>query len=270
LRIALSSPADWSLFLSQGWTKRISYELELNIGMNHNGISIHHLNSLIQSLRKIPAEYRPTGIFSSLWSQKQLSLWDEIRKKLSSLLPGTQFHFASDSEIWNQKEFGLHERGDAIRPGLTLFGIPPWKSAPLRGILPALTLKSQIVAVHRLRPGEWVGAGGRFRVTGSDPINAAVLAIGFGDGLMRRLENRGYGWLNGKETRFLGPIGIDYCSVRGGASTRVGEEVELFGSKVDPWAQAEAAETIPEEILTSLASRVKRKYDTSFSSKSTS
>jgi alanine racemase len=52
---------------------------------------------------------------------------------------------------------------------------------------------------------------------------------------------------------------MDLSAVECGEDVRVGDRAEILGPQVDIWAQARAAQTIPYELLTSLAARVSRK-----------
>jgi alanine racemase len=270
LRAVIATDQDWLHFMKGDWKSRVPYELMFNTGMNRLGMSLSFLSRLTKDLRSIPAEHHPQGIFSHLamseaaeskLSQLQLDQFRTIRRDLGKIAPGAQFHLANSGGIWNQKSFQLKDLTDVVRPGLSLYGIPPWAGAPSKGILPVLTLRASVIAVHRLKPGDSMGYGGTFRVTGKDPVYAAILSAGYADGIKRALSNRGHAWLEGKSTRFLGNVSMDLCAVQCTPETQIGSWAEILGPQVDPWAQAKAADTIPYELLTSLSVRVKREYD---------
>jgi alanine racemase len=266
----IHSENDWVQFRRGGWADRLSYELQFNTGMNRMGLAPSFVSTLIRDLKNVSAEHQPSGISSHLamseapdskLSQTQLQKFKWIREELSSFLPRTRFHLANSGGIWNHSHFQLKKLTDGVRPGLSLYGIPPWQNAPTRGILPVLTYKAQVVFVHRLKQGESIGYGGIYKVKGSEPVYAAVLGAGYADGVHRSLSNQGHAWLGGKSTRFLGVVSMDLCAIQATEKTQVGEWAELMGPHVDPWAQAKSAATIPYEILTSISSRVKRIYD---------
>jgi alanine racemase len=198
-------------------------------------------------------------------SQSQLERFVALKSELSGAFPSARFHLANSGGIWNAKRWSLRGLTDCVRPGLALYGIPPWADAPTRGLVPVMTYQATVVAVHQLRPGDSIGYGATFTAPGKggkggEPVYAAILGAGYADGVKRALSNQGYAWLGGRSTRFLGMVSMDLCAVGAFASTRVGEQVELLGPHVDPWAQARAAGTIPYELLTSLSVRVQRKY----------
>ena len=265
----LASEEGWTRFLKGGWATRLSCELQFNTGMNRLGIEPSFLPSLIKNLKTLPESAYPLGVFSHLamsetpedpLSKTQLERFLKIRRDLKPLLPHAYFHLCNSGGIWNHKLFGIPELTEVVRPGLSLYGIRPWPGAPERGISPVMTVKSRVVAIHRLKSGDSTGYGGTFKVRGQDPVFAAIVSAGYADGINRALSNRGYAWLNGKPTKFLGGVSMDLCAIQCWPNTLVGDSVEFLGPHVDPWSQAKAAGTIPYELFTSLSERVKRIY----------
>ena len=264
----IASDADWNSFLKGGWPARLPYEIKFNTGMNRLGLSFSMAPAIAHALHGKPSEWHPAGVFSHLaqaddpdakLSRLQLDRFQALRSEFNSACPGTQFHLANSAGIWNHKYWQLDGLTDVIRPGLSLYGIPPWKDAPARGILPVLTLKAPVLTVHQLKAGESLGYGATY--TANESVRAAILGIGYADGLHRTLSNRGHVWIGGRPDRVLGRVSMDLSAVQCSAQVRVGDWAEFLGPHVDPWAQAEAAQTIPYELLTSISSRVQRVYE---------
>ncbi|MEO5970884.1 MAG: alanine racemase [Bdellovibrionia bacterium] len=265
----LASEVGWTRFLKGGWPTRLSYELQFNTGMNRLGIEPSFIPALIKGFKTLPESAFPCGIFSHLamserpedpLSKIQLERFIKIRRDLKSLLPHAYFHLSNSGGIWNHKHFGISELTEVVRPGLSLYGIPPWPGAPERGISSVMTVRSRVVAIHRLKPGDSIGYGGTFKVQGREQVCAAIVSAGYADGINRALSNQGFAWLNGKSTRFLGVVSMDLCAIQCWPDTSVGDSVEFLGPHVDPWSQAKKAGTIPYELFTSLSERVKRIY----------
>jgi alanine racemase len=122
-----------------------------------------------------------------------------------------------------------------------------------------MTLKASVMKVQVLKKGECLGYGATW-CAAEDSRPVATLSAGYADGIHRALSNQGYVWLSGRAERFLGRISMDMSAVSCGAATKVGEWAELIGPRVDPWAQAKAAGTLPYEVLTSVSPRVQRQY----------
>jgi alanine racemase len=267
----IATDADWQAFFKGGWAARLPYELKFNTGLNRLGMSLNFGPTVVRTLKNRPAIEHPAGVFSHLVmsetpdskiSLSQLDKFVWLKRELGQALPSTQFHLGNSAAIWNHKLWGLRDLTDVVRPGLALYGIPPWKGAPARGLRPVLTLEAEVVHRHRLKAGESVGYGATFKVSGSgkgsETVQVATIAAGYADGISRMLSSRGFVWLRGRKMRILGRVSMDLCAVECPVETQVGDWAEFLGPDIDPWEQAEAAGTIPYELLTSISSRVQR------------
>ena len=86
---------------------------------------------------------------------------------------------------------GAGSFGDAIRPGLGLYGmVPGWASDRDDGLRPILTLKALPLRIFDLAAGDAIGYGLRFRAERATRI--ATLGIGYGDGWPRAHANNGW------------------------------------------------------------------------------
>ena len=265
----ITSEGSWAAFLKGGWPSRLPYELQFDTGMNRLGISLQNVRSVVKSCQALPPEQHPQGIFSHLaisesavsrLTQLQLKKFKVLKSEFLSVVPGARFHLANSGGIWNHQAMDLEDLTDVVRPGIALYGVPPWLGASSRGLVPVMTFKVSVAAIHCLKPGDSIGYGGTFRVTGNDRVIAAILAAGYADGIHRSLGPQGRVWLDGKLTRFLGVVSMDLCAVQCRAETQVGAWAEILGPHTDPWVQAQAAGTIPYELFTSLTARIKRVY----------
>lgn len=264
----IATDSDWTAFLRGGWPERLSYELKFNTGMNRLGLSPGIIKNLIRSLRALPTEAHPDAVFSHLAmaedpearvSYQQLDQFIALRGEIESAFPSTHFHLANSAGIWNHKYWQIDRLTDVVRPGLSLYGVPPWPGAPARGIRPVMSFKAQVINVHQLKPGDCVGYGATFRVEDSS-VRVAVLSAGYADGVPRQFSNQGHVWVSGGAQRFVGRVSMDLSTISCPNSTQVGEVAEILGPLVDVWAQAQLAGTIPYELLTSVSARVQRVY----------
>ncbi|RMH02791.1 MAG: alanine racemase [Planctomycetota bacterium] len=155
--------------------------------------------------------------------------------------------------------------GDAVRPGIALYGILPSGLPGAAKLRPVLSLRAQIVFLKDVPAGTPVGYGGRWRSTGSK-TRLAVLPIGYNDGLPYRLgaEGRGAALVRGRRCPIVGAISMDYCTIDVSRveGVQVGDVATLVGGDGDERIRvqevAEAAGTIPYEITCSLGARVRR------------
>src|ERR1700716_3774460 len=152
---------------------------------------------------------------------------------------------------------------DLVRCGLPLYGYASTRR-PVPGLelRPVMTLKSRVVALHRLAAGDRVGYGGTFNAAG--PTLMATIALGYADGFSRRLSNRGTLLVGGTRVPVAGTVSMDFVTadVTGVAGVEVGDEVVVLGRQGEAFIGAdEVAEslgTITGEVLCSVGPRVVR------------
>jgi len=123
------------------------------------------------------------------------------------------------------------------------------------------SLKSYIVQIKDVEKGETVGYGNKLRL--DKPARIAVIGIGYADGLMRQAGRENYKIsINGQLATLIGNVCMDLCMANISAleGVKEGDEVIIFGKNHPIEALSEACNTIPYEILTRIAPRVKRVY----------
>lgn len=151
---------------------------------------------------------------------------------------------------------------DAVRLGINLYGygVEPPTGLSLR---PVMRLKTRVVHLHTLPPGETVGYGGTF--SSDTPRLIASLPVGYADGFRRDFGgNQVIVHTQSGDVRapLAGRICMDQCTLDvTGLPVSVGDEVTLFGE--DPQsleALCTSARTITYEALCLISSRVPRIY----------
>jgi len=167
--------------------------------------------------------------------------------------------------------YGMHA---LIRPGLVLYGLvpnydpkfEPEEPATLvrarHHLQPVLSWKSQVVSVRSVPAGAVVGYNGTFVAT--EPMQLALVAVGYGDGLDRQLGNRFSLLVRGQRAPITGRISMDQTvlDVTEIPGVKAGDEVVILGTQggetITAFDHANATGTIPWEIFTRIAARVQR------------
>lgn len=149
---------------------------------------------------------------------------------------------------------------DMVRLGIGLYGantLPPEMERPLAVVS---TLRTVIIAIREWEPGETIGYGRYGKI--EKPSRIATLPIGYADGMNRHFGRGAVSvYVNGKEAPTIGNICMDACMIDvTGIDCKVGDSVEIFGQQAPLQRLADALDTIPYEILTSVSPRVKRIY----------
>lgn len=184
---------------------------------------------------------------------KQLALF----RAAAASLPAAARSFANSSGIFLGRDYVF----DLVRPGAALYGVAPngTNPNPMRGVV---RLHGRIVQVREIDTPRTVGYGATHRVQRGSRI--ATVSVGYADGYLRSLGNRGSGFLAGQRIPVVGRVSMDLITfdVSNIPAERVvpGHMVELIGPDLPVDAVAAAANTIGYEILTSLGSRYHRVY----------
>ncbi len=148
------------------------------------------------------------------------------------------------------------------RPGYMLYGNSPFNSPHVnaQGLLPAMTLSSEIIAVRDVAAGEGVGYG--LDWVAQRPSRVGIVAIGYGDGYPRHAPSGAPVLVKGARVPLAGRVSMDMVSVdlTDLPGARVGDSVELWGENLSVNEVASSAGTIAYELLAGLTARLRRVY----------
>ncbi len=150
---------------------------------------------------------------------------------------------------------------DLVRPGAALYGLEPLpgRANPLA---PAVRLEAPIVQLRSIDSPMTVGYGATFQAAGKRRI--ATIPVGYADGYMRTLGNRGSAFVGDIRVPVVGRVSMDLITVDvtdvPEEDARPGATVELIGPRQSVDDLAHAAGTIGHEILTTLGHRYVRRY----------
>ena len=162
-----------------------------------------------------------------------------------------------------------HREGDldAVRPGITLYGIAPSDEVVNPGVTlqPVMELKSHISFVKEVEAGVAVSYGGTF-VTTRDSTRIATIPVGYADGYPRSLSNKGYLLINGKKAPIIGRVCMDQFmvdvsdipeAVRGTEVTLLGTD---HGSTITAEELGDLSGRFSYELICCITKRVPRIY----------
>lgn len=245
----------------------INVHVKIDTGMGRLGFDIKGITEKINTMSEIDS-IRVTGLMSHFsdadlsdrsYAFMQIDRFKGVRNTLIKKgIKPLLCHMANSAAIVSLPESHL----DAVRPGLMLYGYSPIQlSANLK---PAMTIKTKILSIRRLRKGTPVSYGRAF-ITSRESL-IAVLPIGYADGYPRFFSNNADVLIQGKRAPVAGRVCmdttmIDVTEIKGAAE---GDEVILLGKQKNAVITASElamrAGTISYEILTSLGSRSRKGY----------
>ena len=235
--------------------------IHIDTGMNRLGLSKEDVPKLIKRLERL-SNIRISLIMSHLACAEDQEN-QKNKQQLSSLfrlkkgLPSAKLSIANSSGIFLGSDFHL----DMVRPGAALYGINPTPSNvnPMQEVV---HLKGKILQVRRIDSPQTVGYGATYLA--DSPRQIATVAIGYGDGYLRSLSNRGVGVLGGIRVPVVGRVSMDLLTLditnANPEYSKPGEWVSFIGGGISLDEIAYNAGTIGYEILTALGNRYSREY----------
>ena len=245
----------------------IPIHIELDTGMHRLGFAPSDMERLAGMLNVADSPLRVCSVFSHLacsedpqmddFTRRQIEQFKEASLRLKALLGKGDIlcHILNSSGITRFPDAQM----DMVRLGIGLYGISPEDEVQSQ-LLNVSCLKSRISQVKQIPAGDSVGYNRRW--VAERPSRIAIIPIGYADGLSRHL---GYGngsvEIAGREAPIIGSICMDMCFVDvTDIPCAEGDEVILFGTPQQLCRLAQAAGTIPYELLTAVSPRVKRIY----------
>lgn len=183
----------------------------------------------------------------------QLAAYERVRARF----PKAKSSLANSSGIFLGPAFHF----DLARPGYALYGgnPTPGKPNPMRH---AVQLLARIIAVREVDNAGTVGYGATARIGAGGRI--ATIAVGYADGYLRSLSNRGEAWIGPHRVPLIGRVSMDLVTLDVSSvppeACQAGEFAELIGAHIEVDAIAVRAGTNGYEILTSLGPRYHRAY----------
>lgn len=150
---------------------------------------------------------------------------------------------------------------DMIRPGILTYGVNPSEdTADILDLKPMLSLYTSVSQIRTVPAGTDISYGRTY--TTQEERRVAVLAVGYADGLQRRLSNRVKFMLRGTAVPVVGRICMDMCmvDVTSIPEAEVGDEVMIIGPGLGCDSMAQQLDTIPYEILCAINKRIPRIY----------
>jgi alanine racemase len=139
-----------------------------------------------------------------------------------------------------------------VRPGILLYGYYPNQKTQKENRLdlrPILQLKSRVVSVKTLRPGDSVSYHRAYKAKTTEKM--AVIPVGYSDGYPIHAVGKGWVLIRGQKHPLIGDITANHMEVRipMDSCVSLGDEVVLLGSQgqknipADRWAEWEDIST---------------------------
>ena len=230
--------------------------LHVDTGITRNGLSFQDVMKISQDSNLL-GSFDLEMIISHLASsdEGENSQNEEQRQAFEralKMLPKAPASLANSNGIALGKDYHY----DYVRPGLGLYGYAnPYPEADQ--LKPSLSIYGRIVQVQDVHPGQTIGYNATYRCTTQKRL--ATLGIGYADGIVRELSNKGHVYIGGMAAPVIGRISMDFMMVDvtdiPASLTHVNAWATLYPTAQNLREMAYLAGTAPYELLTSLGQR---------------
>lgn len=251
----------------------LAIHLKVDTGMSRLGLSLRSVDPLLDTLAG-ESRLRVAGIASHLacadiddptdaesMTALQLRRFADLRARCHTRLdPGVSFHVANSAGILRFPASSY----DLARPGIALYGNG---FEPEEGLGAVLRLCSQITQLREVSTGESVSYGACW--TARRLTRAAIVPVGYADGLPRNLSGKGSALISGRRCPIIGTVSMDMIvvDVTDLPDASLGADVVLIGKQKD--AEIRVAEVAAHceiseyEVSCGISKRVPRTYSRS-------
>jgi len=223
--------------------KKAKVHIHVDTGMGRMGIQHREAWPFIQSTSSLKGIFIE-GISTTLTEDDEfdreqlnrfLDICREAEKRGISL--GLR-HAASSDGVLDLPSSHL----DMVRPGIALYGYYPSEKTQKEdrlGLKPVLQLKSRVVAVKSLQPGDTVTYHRRYIAQKKEKI--AIIPVGYSDGYPPNVIGKASVLIRGKRYSLIAAVTANHCIGLLGDNSRVspGDEVVLLGYQVSEKITAE-------------------------------
>ncbi len=255
--------------------------VKVDTGMGRLGVRFDEVAEFANALRRFP-NIRVDGLMTHFAAADESSCESLTRDQIARFetavvafrqhgFHATHRHLANSAGIFSHPEvFASADGGtvtNMVRPGGVLYGL--WRDilAPDdrdQKFQPVMSLHSRITLLKWVPPGETVGYGCTFEASRKTLV--ATIPIGYDDGYMRSLSNRGHAIIRGVYATVIGRISMDLTliDVTTVPGVQLDDEVIFMGQSARLAVTAEdiarTAGTLSYEVTCGVGARVPRVY----------
>jgi len=235
--------------------------VQVDTGMNRLGLKPRELAGVAETIRSHPKAIAAWLTHFASADDVDLGFCrDQVARFEAAIaaLPPAPRSIVNSSGLY----LGVPEWRQAFtRPGKALAGINPMPPGEVSPVWQAMTVTAPILQVSDVARGDSIGYSATFRA--ARPMRVATLGIGYSNGYLRSLSNRGIVAFGGKRAPVVGRVSMDLVTVD---VTGLGDAAladgfgEMLGPTIGLTELAGLAGTNEYEMQISLGRGCKRDY----------
>lgn len=240
--------------------RKLAAALHIDTGMARTGIPGKDLQILLNSgllegidLKLIMSQMVYSHLENPIYSAFQRQRFDSALRQL----PKAPASLAKSGAIF----LGTDYHYQMVRPGIGLHGVNPTTDLE-NPLTPVVSLWAKVYQIQEVVRGQTIGYSQTFKV--EEPMKIATITLGYADGYPWALASHGYVYFGPFKAPIIGRISMDLMTVDVTHIPEVfvhnGAWVQVIGQEITIDKVAEAAGTVPYEVLLGLGKRFQRIY----------
>ncbi|MEO8897502.1 MAG: alanine racemase [Candidatus Dormibacter sp.] len=245
----------------------VRVQWKIDTGMGRLGTPPDDIEAMREALRNAGTDVIVTALFthfaaadapSTDFTLEQHQRFLAVVSRVRETFPTALLHCANSAALLRLPQ--THH--DIVRLGIALYGYPPAHCDGIVAVRPALQVRALVTQVKHVDEGDSVGYGREWFAPRRSRV--ATVAAGYADGVDRRNGNRGHVILGGWLCPIIGRVSMDQLGVdiTEAGDVEPGDTATLIGRAgavaIEADAVAAAIDTIPNEVLCAISSRVPR------------
>ena len=254
----LGAPAEVRAWLAA--KRRMPHIVHIDTAMNRLGLKAGELAGLSPLLTAAPHQIAAyLTHFASADDGDRALCALQVRRFRDAIagLPPAPLSITNSSGLFLDSAW----RAGITRPGKALYGIEPQQPGAPSPVRQALTVLAPILQVSEVASGDSIGYSATFRAKKS--VRIATLGIGYANGYLRALSNRGVAAFSGLRAPLVGRVSMDLVTVDVSAlpDAALGEGyAELTGHSIGLTELSALANSNEYELQIALGRGCKRLY----------
>ncbi len=273
--------SDYEYFKKLDLNLKLKAHIKIDSGMNRLGFkNKEEIKEVYDSLKN--SNITLEGIYTHIGTS---GIWDnhydhDIKQfeELTSLIDLKSIPIIHISRSLNLVIHTLPQYVTGVRLGIIMYGFPQKFNKPKGlklikrnmylkrhhitdinynnklNLTPAFSLHTEIIAIKKVKKGEYVGYGAKY--IAKENIKIAIIPIGFADGLSKNYEGHMVK-INDKNYPIIGEIGMDMTAIKIDENIKLKDHVIIFS---DPKEKAKELGISAYQLFISITNRVPRIY----------
>ena len=234
------------------------FGIHVDTGINRLGISYSRIPKYIYNNKNINiviSHLASADEKNNNYNNIQKNRFLEISKKFSNKNIIFSLSNSNGSILSNSFLF------DMIRPGIGLYGGNNESEYLKKNLKSVIELKGKVIQIKEINKNEFIGYNQTYKT--KKTITIAIVGVGYADGFPRILSNKGIVYFKNNIFKVIGRISMDSFTIditNSKNNIKIGMYVDIIDHLHGLESFAKQAETISNEIITSIGARVKKIY----------